>query len=173
MIRRRAVGILFIGNSLTRAENMLDILVGLAQAGGVNLEVTQHSPDGATLAEHAANSDVHTLLSVGNWDYVVQEQSQRPAVREEQVRSVGLVFYMHAAKRDGDPINAAIRTPPGRCVPHRLHVLHDAFRADAGRRLLPSGTRPGHRHCPAAGRARHLEGRAVAQGPKRPERSEP
>jgi hypothetical protein len=43
MISRRAVRILFIGNSLTRAENMLDILVGLAQAGGVNLEVTQHT----------------------------------------------------------------------------------------------------------------------------------
>src|SRR5262245_46964509 len=92
MISRRAVRILFIGNSLTRAENMPDILVGLAQAGGVKLEVAQHSPDGATLADHAVNSEVHKLLSVGNWDYVViQEQSQRPAVREEQVR------------RDSDP----------------------------------------------------------------------
>ena len=123
----KGVRILFIGNSLTHAENMPDMLVGLAQADGVNLEVTQHSPDGATLAAHAANPEVHKLLGAGNWHYVVmQDQSQRPAVREEQVRKdsdpgvatlarlaragsprVKLLFYMHAAKRDGDPFHAA------------------------------------------------------------------
>src|SRR6185503_4740612 len=85
--KAKAVRILFIGNSLTHTENMPGMLVGLARAGGVNLEVTQHTPGGSTLAQHSTNPAVISLLEAGGWDYVViQEQSERPAFREEQVR---------------------------------------------------------------------------------------
>jgi hypothetical protein len=121
----KAVRALFIGNSLTHTENVPGMLVGLARAGGVNLEVTQHSPGGSTLADHAGNPAVHALLDAGGWDVVViQEQSQRPAFRDEQVRKdsdpavtslarraragspgTKLLFYMHFAHRNGDRSN--------------------------------------------------------------------
>lgn len=121
----KAVRVLFIGNSLTHTENIPGMLVGLARAGGVNLEATQHTPGGTNLAGHAGDPRVHSLLDAGGWDFVViQEQSQRPSFRDDEVRKSSdpavaaltrraragspngkVVFYMHFAHRNGDRSN--------------------------------------------------------------------
>ena len=157
----KAIRVLFIGNSLTHTENMPAMLAGLARAGNVGVEVVQHSPGGATLADHAANPAVHALLDAGRWDFVViQEQSQRPAFAEDQVRKdsdpgvaaivrraragspgVRIMFYMHFAHRDGDRRNAAslpeVSTYDG--MQQRLNASYRRWAREQNGTIVPVG----------------------------------
>jgi len=120
--------VLFIGNSLTYAQNLPAMIQGLARTAGVNLVYEQHAPGGARLMNHAADPEVRALLARGGWDAVVlQEQSEWPAFSDEQVRSgiepyadtlaaearaagpsVRLLLYETPARRDGDSANVAV-----------------------------------------------------------------
>jgi hypothetical protein len=120
------VRVLFIGNSLVSTENMPEMLVELARLGGVNLQVTQHAPDGGTFEQHDASPQVRVLLNATGWHFVVlQEQSQRPAQSDEWLRdnvephavnlarrakassrTARVVFYVTPAREGGDLANA-------------------------------------------------------------------
>lgn len=80
--------VLFVGNSYTYVNNLPDLINQIAIDKGNQLMYESHTPGGATLAQHASNSNVQYLLNTNEWDFVVlQEQSQYPAFPPFQVAS--------------------------------------------------------------------------------------
>jgi hypothetical protein len=140
---------------------MPQMLVGLARAGGINLEVAQHAPGGARLIQHAANPEVLALLDRGGWnDVVLQEQSQWPSFGDGQVRAevdppatalatrarsansgVRMVLYLTPARRDGDAQNAAslpeVATYEG--MQNRISATYRRLGQQLAARVAPAG----------------------------------
>jgi hypothetical protein len=155
------VRVLFIGNSLTYTWAMPRMLTGLARAGGVNLASTEYAPGGARLVQQASNPEVKRLLAAGGWKTVViQEQSQWPAFRDDQVRrevdpyarmladaarsatpGVRIVFYGTFARRNGDQQNAAsmpeVATYEG--MQNRLTATYRRLARELGGTVAPVG----------------------------------
>ncbi|MCK5705955.1 MAG: hypothetical protein KAI29_32620 [Cyclobacteriaceae bacterium] len=121
----RVVKILFIGNSLTSANNLPGMVSDIAKSHGYKVIYDLHTPGGARLAHHTSNPKVLLKIKGTSWDFVVfQEQSQYPgfsrkqlskdvfpyarrlaeAVKNANTRS-NVVFYMTMARRNGDPDN--------------------------------------------------------------------
>ncbi len=123
-----AVRILFIGNSLTSANNLPAMIANIAQSQGINVIHDAHTPGGAKLRNHATNKDVLRKLAERSWNFVVlQEQSQTPGFGDGQLSrdlfphaarlveearkanpDAGLAFYMTMAHRNGDPTNQRV-----------------------------------------------------------------
>jgi hypothetical protein len=123
-----AVRILFIGNSLTSANNLPAMVADIADLQGVEVIYGAHTPGGARLLHHASNRDVLRKLRQQSWDFVVlQEQSQWPGFGARQLSTdvfpyatrlvdeakkanpgTSLVFYMTMAHRNGDPANQRV-----------------------------------------------------------------
>jgi hypothetical protein len=153
--------VLFIGNSLTYSSDMPRMLMGLARAGGINLEVTQHAPGGRTLEQHAADGTVRGLLARPGWSAVVlQEQSQRPAFADEQVRRevdapaarlaqmarattprVRILLYQTPARRSGDAGNARPDLPIGSYdgMQQRVNAAYRRIAFQVGGTVVPAG----------------------------------
>lgn len=122
------VRVLFIGNSLTSANNLPAMVAAIAKSRGDKLLYTAHTPGGASLSRHAANQDVLEKLRQQAWDFVVlQEQSQLPGFSTRQLSKIvfphatrlaeetkkannntSVVFYMAMAHRNGDPANKKV-----------------------------------------------------------------
>lgn len=121
----RVIKVLFIGNSLTSANNLPGMVADIAKSHGYRVIYDSHTPGGARLAHHTSNPKVLQKIKEKSWDFVVfQEQSQYPgfskkqlskdvfpyanrlaqAVRNANDRS-NVVFYMTMARRNGDPDN--------------------------------------------------------------------
>ncbi|MCP4349631.1 MAG: hypothetical protein GY795_29470 [Desulfobacterales bacterium] len=121
----RTISVLFVGNSLTSANNLPGMVADIAESHGYKMVCDSHTPGGATLANHASNSKVLQKIKKGTWNFVVlQEQSQYPGFSREQVSKEvfphakhlseavknandrsKVVFYMTMARRNGDPDN--------------------------------------------------------------------
>lgn len=121
----RTISVLFIGNSLTAANNLPGMVADIAKSHDHAMIYDSYTPGGARLAQHASNPKVLQKIKEKSWDFVVfQEQSQYPgfskkqlskdvfpyanrlaqAVRNANDRS-NVVFYMTMARRNGDPDN--------------------------------------------------------------------
>ncbi len=120
-----AVRILFIGNSLTSANNLPAMIADIADSQGVDVIYDTHTPGGARLRNHASNKQVLRKLRERPWDFVVlQEQSQTPGFGDRQLArdlfphatrlveeskkanpGTSVIFYMTMAHRNGDPAN--------------------------------------------------------------------
>lgn len=123
--------VLFIGNSYTYVNNLPGLINEIAIDKGNQLIYETHTPGGATLAQHAANSNVQYLLGTTEWDYVVlQEQSQYPSFPPSQVATevypfaeslcndirfnsscAEPVFFMTWGRENGDSQNCAFYPP--------------------------------------------------------------
>jgi hypothetical protein len=121
----RTVRVLFIGNSLTAANNLPGMLADIVKSHGHKLIYDAYTPGGARLVQHAADAKVLEKLREQPWDFVVlQEQSQFPGFSHKQLstdvfpyakrlaeaareahRHTSVVFYMAMARRNGDPAN--------------------------------------------------------------------
>ena len=121
-----AVRVLFIGNSLTYANDLPGMVVRFGEAAGIVVETASRAPGGAQLRQHAADPATLGAIDAGGWDFVVlQEQSQLPALGDDlvnedvlpAVRSLAerirrasprtrIVLYATMAHRDGDARNA-------------------------------------------------------------------
>jgi hypothetical protein len=66
--------VLFVGCSLTYANDMPAIVRDLAQAAGEKLEVAQATRGGATLADHWKHGGALREIKAGGWDVVVLQQ---------------------------------------------------------------------------------------------------
>ncbi|WP_299480951.1 DUF4886 domain-containing protein [uncultured Roseibium sp.] len=117
--------ILFVGNSLTLGNDLPGLVKSIAASKGVSIVTRTTAKGSARLEHHAENPQVKTLLDETAWDFVVlQEHSQLPALRDEDVAQKTLpyarwlaerarlmspetevVFYMAMAHRDGDQFN--------------------------------------------------------------------
>jgi hypothetical protein len=122
------IRVLFIGNSLTFANDLPGLIAQLAQARRHIMEYDMSAPGGYRFSQHASDPNTLKKINAGNWDFVVlQEQSQLPAFSEEQVKRdvypfaarlchmirkanphVKIVFYETMAKKNGDPQNLAL-----------------------------------------------------------------
>lgn len=123
--------VLFIGNSYTYVNNLPDLVNQIAIDKGNQLIYETHSPGGATLSQHASNSNVQYLLGNTEWDYVVlQEQSQCPSFPPSQVATevypfaeslcndirfnsscAEPVFFMTWGRENGDSQNCVFYPP--------------------------------------------------------------
>ena len=121
-----AINVLFVGNSLTHYNNLPQIIQDIARSNGYKLRYGTHLIGGSTLQQHANSRELQQKLRSKNWNFVIlQEQSQRPAFAEKQVKREVLdnaekivnairstnpdsevMFYMTMARKDGDKINA-------------------------------------------------------------------
>jgi len=120
--------VLFIGNSLTAANNLPAMVAAIAKSHGGKLIYDAHTPGGASLSRHAASRDVLEKLHQQDWDFVIlQEQSQLPGFSTRQLSKAvfphaarlveesrkanghaSVIFYMAMAHRNGDPANKKV-----------------------------------------------------------------
>lgn len=120
------IHVLFVGNSLTTAHNIPGMVADLALSAGKEMDYLVYAPGGRKLIQHAADKNLHKLIHKHKWDYVVlQEQSQLPSFKDQQVRRQVLphartltrliknnsprttvVFYLTMAHQHGDQRNA-------------------------------------------------------------------
>lgn len=121
----KTVRVLFIGNSLTSANNLPGMVAGIARSHGHGMVYDSYTPGGARLANHASDPKVPRKIREKSWDFVVfQEQSQYPGFSRTQLskdvfphakrlseavkrsnNQSQVVFYMTMARRNGDPDN--------------------------------------------------------------------
>ncbi|MFC1746210.1 DUF4886 domain-containing protein [Candidatus Riflebacteria bacterium] len=121
----KTVKVLFIGNSLTSANNLPGMVSDIAKSHGYRLLYDSYTPGGARLANHAFDSEVLQKITEKSWNFVVfQEQSQYPGFSKKQLKKdvfpyakrlaeavrnandkSSVVFYMTMARRNGDPDN--------------------------------------------------------------------
>ena len=114
--------VLFIGNSLTSANNLPAVIERMASARHHVLKCVSYAPGGYRLNQHASDAKVLTLIKNGPWDFVVlQDQGQMLALSEDRLRhevypyakylcesiraanpNAKVVFYMTMARRSGD-----------------------------------------------------------------------
>lgn len=81
--------VLFIGNSYTFVNNLPGVFAAVSAALRRPVYADMIAPGGATLADHAASTDVLGLIRTGHWTYVVlQEQSLMPAVEPSRQRQM-------------------------------------------------------------------------------------
>ena len=69
------VRVLFVGNSLTAANDLPGRVQAIARAvGETELEVASYAPGGYALEDHWADGAARKLVEAGNWDVVVFQQ---------------------------------------------------------------------------------------------------
>lgn len=125
------IHVLFMGNSLTTANNLPQLIADLAKSRNHIMEYDVYAPGGKTLAQHASDPVALSKIKKTGWDFVVlQEQSQAPSFSQGQVQQevypfaselsrfikeanpgAHVVFYMTMAKKNGDQHNAAKVSP--------------------------------------------------------------
>jgi hypothetical protein len=145
---RRAVRVLFVGNSFTAANGLTGMITRLAaDAPGSTCPVlaVQYTPGGSTLADALKDRRVTHLISSEHWDAVVlQDQSQLPSLPDwrasEMLPSVGQLgaltrfdgalpmLFETWGYRDGDAMNF----PEGDTYAAMQRRLRDGY-AIAGR----------------------------------------
>ncbi|WP_321333912.1 M14 family metallopeptidase [uncultured Bacteroides sp.] len=82
-----SVRALFIGNSYTYYNKMVQMVKSIATSNGKKLAVKMIEHGGWTLKQHAANAETLEAIKEGGWDFVVlQEHSEGPAQEKEWVR---------------------------------------------------------------------------------------
>ncbi len=110
--------VLFIGNSHTHVNDVPGMVVELADANGMTVEVDMVAPGGWTLSQHAADGNLREMIATGDYDIVVlQEQSEKPAhhadfqrdtapsaealARMAQTHGAEVVFYQTWGREQG------------------------------------------------------------------------
>lgn len=85
------VRLLFIGNSLTAANDLPLVVQAMAQAVGVPMEVRASAPPGLDLRDHWRRRAAKIVLASERWDYVILQQgpSTLPESRELLERWTG------------------------------------------------------------------------------------
>ena len=133
--------VLFVGNSLTRANDLPAAVRALFAAGGDRVEVAAVVRDGFSLADHRAEGTAARLLAGSRWDLVVLQQGPS-ALPESRVELVA------EARRWGEAIRAAGARPalymvwPARDRAFDLPRVVESYRlaaAASGALLLPAG----------------------------------
>jgi len=75
----KTIKVLFIGNSLTSANNLPGMVADIAKSQGYKVIYDSYTPGGARLANHSSDLRVLQKIKEKSWDFVIfQEQSQYP-----------------------------------------------------------------------------------------------
>jgi hypothetical protein len=90
---KRAIRILFVGNSFTARNDLPKFISQLAGERGISLEPTLLSMGGASLRMHWNKGEALNAIEHGGYDYVVlQEQSTLPVKNAARMRENVLLF---------------------------------------------------------------------------------
>ncbi|MGE8554187.1 MAG: PKD domain-containing protein [Chryseobacterium jejuense] len=126
-ISQTAKRVFFIGNSYTYFNDLPNLIKNVAASTGDILDHQSHTPGGASLKSHVNSTTMATLVQ-GSWDYVVlQEQSQRPSLTDQEVDTLvypyatqlselikatngcgNVIFYMTWGRKNGDNTRCAV-----------------------------------------------------------------
>lgn len=81
---KKVVRVLFVGNSLTAANDLPSVVQAMARAGGVRFVYRAVTPGGTSLEDQWQRGQARKLLASAHWDYLVLQQgpSSRPESRE-------------------------------------------------------------------------------------------
>ncbi|MDR2235489.1 MAG: T9SS type A sorting domain-containing protein [Chryseobacterium sp.] len=80
LISQNTKRVFFVGNSYTYTNDLPELVKLTVASAGDELAYETHAIGGSRLKQHAENPAVTSVISQGNWDYVVlQEQSQIPS----------------------------------------------------------------------------------------------
>jgi hypothetical protein len=120
--------VLFIGNSYTASNNLVQMIANMAQSTGDSLVYDTHTPGGNRFLNHAANPTVFNKIRANNWDFIsLQGQSQEVAfdsltfyrdvypnvkilcdtIRSQNACSQPLLFTTWG-RQNGDALNCAL-----------------------------------------------------------------
>lgn len=119
---------LFIGNSLTTANNLPGMIQYFAQTRNHVLTVDVYAPSGYKFHQHASSTALLEKIKDGGWDFVIlQEQSQMPGFSQKQLKNdvypyakklvsyirkynpgAQIIFYMTMARKNGDTDNIRV-----------------------------------------------------------------
>jgi hypothetical protein len=123
--------VLFLGNSYVGRNDLPLIISNIANSRGDTLVFDNHSPSSHTLVLHTRDATTLSKIASGNWDFVVlQEQSQRPALTQQEVETrffpnaktldsliklsnpcAETMFYMTWGRKNGDVENCGAFPP--------------------------------------------------------------
>ena len=123
--KEREVRVLFIGNSLSSANDLPQMIADLAKSRGHILQYDVYAPGGYRLFNHAQDPVSFKIIKTGAWDYIIpQEQGQYLGFSEYQIQKdvypyaaqlcktirdvnpkTKIIFYLNMARKNGDPGN--------------------------------------------------------------------
>ncbi|GMU66267.1 MAG: hypothetical protein AMXMBFR36_25410 [Acidobacteriota bacterium] len=137
----RQLRILFLGNSLTAAYRLPDLVRAMAASAGVELEVSMRAPGGVSLADHWNDRESRAAVEAGGWDFVVLQQgpSSLPESRQELRASAR---RWAAAIREAGAKPALYMVWPYRGQARGFELVARSYREAAERTealLLPAG----------------------------------
>jgi hypothetical protein len=78
------LNVLFIGNSLTRVNNLPGIIAGMAAASGRTLTFSTQLVSAASLAKHWKDGKALAKIQEGHWDYVVLQDYSKEAYKDPE-----------------------------------------------------------------------------------------
>lgn len=133
--------VLFVGNSLTAANDLPEMVVSLGRSRGVRVEYLAVTPGGFSLEDHWAAGEARALLGAVDWDAVVLQQGPS-ALPESQVNlRAWAITWADEARTHG--VTPALYTVwPESYRQHALPTVIASYRAaaEAARaELLPAG----------------------------------
>jgi hypothetical protein len=133
--------VLFVGNSLTAAHDLPELVRTMAAGAGVTMEVAARAPGGFSLADHWGDRSLRKLLAEGRFDFLVLQQgpSSQPESRRELLASA-VRWAKEARRRGARP--ALYMVWPFRDQPRGFTLVSTSYReaakgADA--LVLPAG----------------------------------
>ncbi len=153
--------VLFIGNSLTSANDLPQTIAKMAKFRHYNMEYEMYAPGGYRFSQHAYDAAALKKINKGTWDFIIlQEQSQIPAFSPEQVQRevypyakklcemiktanprCGIIFYETMARKNGDKDN--VRVSPELATydgtQNRLNNSYSIMARDNGALIAPVG----------------------------------
>lgn len=108
------VGVLFVGNSLTGANDLPAMVSALAGEAGVDLPTAAVVRDGSNLEDHWNGGEARRAIARGGWSVVVLQQgpSTLPASREHLAHWAG-VFAASIRSFGARPALYMVWPPPG------------------------------------------------------------
>jgi hypothetical protein len=138
---RAELHVLFLGNSLTAANDLPALVQAMAATGGTRLTYRAFAPGGGSLEEHWSNAEERAALAGTHWDYVVMQQgpSTRP---RSQVHLREWVGKWATEARDHAAIPALYMVWPIQGQTDGFKLVAQSYRqaADASKsELLPVG----------------------------------
>ncbi len=132
--------VLFLGNSLTAANELPEMVVSLGRARGVAIEYGAFTPGGYSLEDHWADQG-RELLAAGGWDAVVMQQGPSALPESQRLLRTWAMTWADEARAHGATPALYTVWPEGYrsyALPAVIQSYRDAARA-SGALLLPAG----------------------------------
>jgi hypothetical protein len=139
--QRRELRVLFLGNSLTAANDLPRLVQMLAASAGVRVHAVAVTPGGTNLEDHWNDGRSRRLLAAGRWDYVVLQQGPSTLPENQINLRQWAVRWADEARRHG-VTPALYMVWPYQTQKNGFELVSQSYRAAAlasKSRILPAG----------------------------------